>query len=179
MGFLRNIKPKKIQVFISWDVHSRYLVTPWKELPLFIYRLVVNLEVSEIYKGTSKLFLMSGCTFFFKISLCSSVQCYFLSLRLAWTSDAAFLCFFFFFFKKVPSVFDFVGLFLSCLMDNWFVLFIWQGFFILFQVISTLADHITACAWIWPLLGFTLNQILIINAVINRDALEAVYRLFI
>ena len=145
---------------------------------------MVILEVSERCKGTSKLFLMSGCTvlfcFFFFLRSVFAILCSVISLALDWVDlQVQFFCASLKLKKKVPYAFGFVGLFLSTLMDNWFVLFIWQGFFILFQVISSLADHITACARVWPSLGFTLNQILIINAVINRDALEAVYRLFI
>lgn len=57
-----------------------------------------------------------------------------------------------------------------------FVLFIWQTSpRIVLGYQRSPADRVTACVRLWPISGFTLNLILIITSVINRQGLGGDY----
>lgn len=70
------------------------------------------------------------------------------------------------------ALFGFPVLFLTALFNGQTVCFIYLIGFL--HIVSgsqpSPADHITACAGLGPSVGFTLNQILIVTAVINREA---------
>lgn len=70
------------------------------------------------------------------------------------------------------ALFRFSGLFLTALFNGQTVCFIYLTGFL--HIVSgyqpSPADHITACVGLGPSVGFTLNQILISAAVINREA---------
>ena len=70
------------------------------------------------------------------------------------------------------ALFGFPVLFLTALFNGQTVCFIYLTGFL--HIVSgyqpSPADHLTACAGLGPSVGFTLNQILIITAVINSEA---------
>lgn len=73
------------------------------------------------------------------------------------------------------ALFGFPVLFLAELFNGQTLCFIYLTEFL--HIVSgyhpSPADHITACAGVWPSVGFTLNQILIVTPVINWEELEA------